>query len=97
MLWVAGLANIGAAGLRPCLTSVITQKAGKREVGVVIGLTQSLMSIAQITAPIISGLLINADDRFHDQHFLVAWAVWAGVLAGAALFFAPRGTPRAAN
>lgn len=95
LLWVAGLANIGGSGLRPALTSVITQKAGKREVGVVIGLTQSLMSIAQIIAPIISGLLINADDRYHDQRFLVIWAVWAGVLAGAALFFAPRPTPRA--
>lgn len=94
MLCVAGLANVGAAGLRPSLTSMITQKAGKREVGVVIGLTQSLMSIAQITAPIISGLLIDADDHFHDQRFLVAWAVWAGVLALAALFFAPRAAPR---
>lgn len=93
LLWVAGLANIGGAGLRPSLTSVITQRAGKREVGVVIGLTQSLMSVAQITAPIISGLLINADDKFHDQRFLTAWAVWAGLLAGAALFFGPRPTP----
>ncbi len=93
LLWVAGLSNIGGAGLRPSLTSVITQKANKREVGVVIGLTQSLMSIAQITAPIISGLLINADDKYHDQRFLIIWAVWAGVLSGAALFFAPRKTP----
>ncbi len=95
MLWVAGLANIGAAGLRPSLTSSITQCASKREVGVIIGLTQSLMSIAQITAPLISGLLIDADDRYHDQRFLVAWAVWAGVLSGAALFFSARSTPRA--
>lgn len=95
LLWVAGLANVGGAGLRPALTSVITQSADKREVGVVIGLTQSLMSIAQITAPIISGLLINADDKFHDQRFLVIWAVWAGVLSGLALFFGPR-TQRAA-
>ncbi len=96
LLWVAGLANVGGAGLRPALTSVITQKAGKREVGVVIGLTQSLMSVAQITAPIISGLLIDADDKYHDQRFLIAWAVWAGVLAGMALFFAPRPTQPAA-
>jgi MFS family permease len=95
LLWVAGLANVGGAGLRPSLTSVITQAADKREVGVVIGLTQSLMSVAQITAPIISGLLINADDKYHDQRFLIAWAVWAGVLSGLALFFAPRMTPRA--
>ncbi len=83
LLWVAGFANIGGAGLRPALTSLITQKADKREVGVIIGLTQSLMSIAQITAPIISGLLI-------DHHFLTTWAVWAGVLSGLALLFQPR-------
>lgn len=94
LLWVAGLANVGAAGLRPALTSVITQKAGKREVGVVIGLTQSLMSVAQIIAPILSGLLIDADDKYHDQRFLVVWAVWAGILAGMALLFAPRSMPR---
>jgi MFS family permease len=95
LLWVAGLSNVGGAGLRPSLTSVITQSADKREVGVVIGLTQSLMSIAQITAPIISGLLINADDKYHDNRFLIAWAVWAGILSGIALFFAPRPAPRA--
>ena len=83
LLWVAALSNIGGAGLRPALTSLITQKADKREVGVVIGLTQSLMSIAQITAPIISGILI-------DHHLLATWALWAGVLAGLALLFEPR-------
>jgi MFS transporter, DHA1 family, tetracycline resistance protein len=83
LLWVAALANIGGAGLRPALTSLVTQKAGKREQGVIIGLTQSLMSIAQITAPIISGVLI-------DHRFLTTWAVWAGVLSALALFFQPR-------
>jgi MFS transporter, DHA1 family, tetracycline resistance protein len=83
LLWVAALSNIGGAGLRPALTSLITQRADKREVGVVIGLTQSLMSIAQITAPIISGILI-------ERHLLTTWAVWAGVLSGLALLFEPR-------
>ena len=90
LLWVAGAANIGGSGLRPALTSLVTQRAGKREQGVIIGLTQSLMSIAQITAPIISGLLINASDRQHDTRYLTIWAVWAGVLAGLALLFQPR-------
>lgn len=90
LLWVAGLANVGGAGLRPALTSLVTQKAGKREQGVIIGLTQSLTSIAQITAPIISGLLIDTADKQHDQRFLTIWAIWAGVLAGLALFFQPR-------
>lgn len=90
LLWVAGLSNVGGAGLRPALTSLVTQKAGKREQGVIIGLTQSLMSIAQIVAPLISGLLIDTADRLHNQQFLTVWAVWAGVLAGLAVFFQPR-------
>jgi MFS family permease len=90
LLWVAGFSNVGGAGLRPALTSMITQKANKREVGVVIGLTQSLTSIAQIVAPIISGVLI-------DHLFLTTWAVWAGVLSGAALFFGPRRRPADAS
>jgi MFS transporter, DHA1 family, tetracycline resistance protein len=83
LLWVNALSSIGGAGLRPALTSLVTQKAGKREQGTIIGLTQSLMSIAQITAPLISGLLI-------EHHYLTTWAIWAGVLAGFALFFQPR-------
>lgn len=90
LLWVAAFANVGGAGLRPALTSLVTQKAGKREQGVIIGLTQSLMSIAQITAPILSGILIDTADKLHDQRFLTAWAIWAGLLAGLALFFQPR-------
>ncbi len=80
LLWVMGFANVGGAGLRPALTSLVTQKAGRREQGVIIGLTQSLMSIAQIVAPIIGGLLI-------DHQYLTVWAVWAGLLAGLALLF----------
>lgn len=96
LLCVMTFASIGSSGLRPALTSLVTQKAGRREQGVIIGLTQSLMSIAQITAPIIAGLLIDANDRFHNGWFLTAWAVWAGILAGSALFFAPRRVPAAA-
>jgi MFS family permease len=65
---------------------LVTQKAGKREQGVIIGLTQSLMSVAQITAPVVSGVLI-------DHRFLTTWGIWAGVLAGLALFFEPRSYP----
>ena len=83
LLWVIVFTSIGGAGLRPALTSLITQRAGRREQGVIIGLTQSLMSIAQITAPILAGILI-------DKHYLTTWAVWAGVLAGIALLFGPR-------
>ena len=83
LLVVSGFSSVFGAGLRPALTSLVTQKAGKREQGVILGLTQSLMSIAQILAPLISGVLI-------ERRFLTAWAVWAGLLAGAALLFQPR-------
>jgi len=83
LLWVTAFTSVGGAGLRPALTSLVTQKAGKREQGVIIGLTQSLMSIAQIAAPVVSGVLI-------DRRHLTIWAIWGGVLGGAALFFEPR-------
>ena len=90
LLWVITFSSIGGAGLRPALTSLVTQKAGKREQGVIIGLTQSLTSIAQISAPIIAGFLVNMSDKTHNQIFLVIWGIWAGLLAGLALFFEPR-------
>jgi len=80
LLWVTAFANVGSSGLRPALTSLVTQKAGRREQGVIIGLTQSLTSVAQIVAPVIAGLLI-------DHHYLTIWAIWAGLLSGLALFF----------
>lgn len=83
LLWVMAFASICGAGLRPALTSMVTQKAGRREQGVILGLTQSLTSVAQIAAPVLAGYLI-------DRGLLTTWAVWAGVLAGLAIFFQPR-------
>lgn len=83
LLWVLAFSSIGAAGLRPALTSMVTQNADRREQGVILGLTQSITSVCQIIAPIIAGLLI-------DYRFLAAWAVWGGAIAGLALFFEPR-------
>lgn len=78
MLSVLGVCTILNAGLRPALTSQVTQQAGKREQGVILGLTQSLTSIAQIIAPLIGGMLIQ-------QRLLGTWALWAGLLSGVAL------------
>jgi len=52
--------SYGTGVLRPAVTSLITQKAGKREQGVILGLTQSLTSVSAIIAPIIAGSLIDA-------------------------------------
>jgi MFS family permease len=79
LMVVQTLSAIGGSGLRPALTSLITQKADRHEQGVVIGLTQSLTSVAQITAPLLAGKLI-------DLHMLTSWAVVSGITAFLALF-----------
>ncbi len=63
----------GMSVLRPSLTSLITQKAGRHRQGIALGMTQSFMSISQILMPFISGALIH--------HRLLTWWAWTGVLA----------------
>ncbi len=70
LLAVSAISSYGTGVLRPALTSLVTQQAGRREQGVVLGLTQSLMSISQIVAPVIAGLLI-------DRGLLALWALVA--------------------
>ena len=71
-----GASTINSCGgvLRPAVTSLITQQAGKREQGVVLGLTQSITSVSQIVAPVIAGALI-------DRGQLGAWALATGGVA----------------
>jgi MFS family permease len=70
LLVITGLlAAFGNSVLRPVLTSLITQHAGRHEQGMVLGITQALMSIASIAAPVASGLLI--------QHGMLATWAWA--------------------
>src|SRR5207253_9467525 len=60
--------TFGSAILRPSLTSLITTRAARHQQEMVIGLMQSLMSVAQIVAPVVAGFLIQ------KQH-LTMWAV----------------------
>jgi MFS transporter, DHA1 family, tetracycline resistance protein len=78
LLLAATLASFGNGVLRPALTSLITQQVSRSEQGVVLGLNQSLLSIAQIAGPAIAGALI---DRGH----LTPWALWASIILGFAL------------
>jgi multidrug resistance protein len=68
------LGSYGSGVLRPAITAMITHKAGKREQGVVLGLTQSLTSISQIVAPVIAGSLI-------DAHHTGGWALSVAFVA----------------
>ena len=51
---------------------------GRSEQGVVLGLNQSLMSIAQIVGPAIAGALI-------DRGWLSTWAFWTALITVVAL------------
>ena len=70
---------VGSSILRPSLMSLITQKIGRNQQGTAIGLTQSLFSLSQIVAPVISGILIQ-------KQWLSGWA-WTGALVSGVGFF----------
>lgn len=69
--------------VRPTLTSMITQAAARREQGVVLGLTQSLTSVAQIVAPLLAGYLIQ-------HQWLTSWGLAASGVAAAGFALASR-------
>ncbi len=75
LLLASAISSFGGIA-RPVVTSLITQVAGRREQGAVLGLTQSLTSIAMITGPVIAGFLIQ-----HGK--LEAWALASAVVAAA--------------
>ena len=72
---VSVVASFGNGVLRPALTSLITHQADRHEQGAVLGITQSLTSMASIVAPIMAGLFI--------QYQLLT--LWAWVAAGMAV------------
>jgi len=88
LIVVATFVAFGQGVLRPTLTSLITQNAGRDEQGVVLGLSTSLMSVAQIFAPPLGGWLIGSGH-------LALWAFVAALAAGLGLLAAPWGSARA--
>jgi len=69
--------------IRPTLTSLITKAAPRSEQGSVLGLQQSLTSVAQIAAPPFAGLLIQAGA-------LTTWGITAAAITGLGLALAVR-------
>jgi MFS transporter, DHA1 family, tetracycline resistance protein len=79
LLLVATTINaFGHGFVRPALTARITHVVDRHEQGVVLGLTQSLHSLAAVIAPPLGNLLID-----HDQLFW--WAITAAVVSAIAL------------
>jgi MFS transporter, DHA1 family, tetracycline resistance protein len=62
------IAAFGTGVLRPVLTSQLTQKVGRHEQGVALGIAGSLSSLAMTLAPPTGGSLL-------DHHWLVAWTL----------------------
>ncbi len=83
--WLIATITVLAVGglVRPTLTSMITHTAPREEQGVVLGLNQSLMSISQITAPPLAGLLI-------EYGLLTEWGLFAAAVSLAGLVLASR-------
>ncbi|MEP7354153.1 MAG: MFS transporter [Acidobacteriota bacterium] len=81
MLGIATAVTSMGSLVRPSLTSLITQATPRDEQGVVLGLTQSLTSIALIIAPLLSGYLI-------EHNLLTAWGITAAVVATFGLLLA---------
>jgi MFS family permease len=87
VLMITGtLAAFGNGVIRPALTSMITQQAGRQEQGVVLGITQALMSMASVVAPIVAGLLI-------ERQMLKEWAWVAAGLAAIGVALSREGLP----
>jgi multidrug resistance protein len=55
------LFSFGNSTLRPSLTSLVTQRAGRAEQGAVLGVMGSLQSIGQVVAPPLGGVLIDGE------------------------------------
>ena len=77
LLMATVVTSIGGL-VRPTLTSMITQEASREEQGVVLGLTQSLTSVAQICAPPLGGYLI-------ERGLLTGWGLVAAAVAALGL------------
>jgi MFS transporter, DHA1 family, tetracycline resistance protein len=80
LLVVAGVLAMSTGVVRPALTTLITVGTGKHEQGSVLGLTQSIQSVAQIVAPFLAGLLI-------EHRLLEAWALAAAAASALGLMF----------
>jgi MFS family permease len=78
--------QVGCSFTRPSLTGVISKAAPAHAQGLVFGTTQTLMSISQIVAPLVSGLLIE-----HGHYSSWAWTCAVVAMAGAFSVGAARG------
>ncbi len=73
------IGSFGNGVIRPALTALVSQTAHADEQGGALGATQSLVSLGQVFAPLISGAII--DSSTSNPNALMAWAIWLAILA----------------
>lgn len=77
------ISSFGSGVTRPALTTIITHRVARHEQGFVLGLNQSLQSVAQITAPILGALII-------DRGYAAEWPIMCAVFAFLGVLFGVR-------
>jgi len=85
----ATISSFSNGVLRPVITSELTQRIGRHEQGVAIGISGSLNSLAMLMAPPVGGLLL-------EHHALLAWTLVPGSTAALGLIIALAGRSRVA-
>jgi len=68
LLVASTISAFGNGVLRPAITSMLTQRAGRHEQGIALGISGSLNSLAMMLAPPTGGKLL-------DLHWLFAWTL----------------------
>jgi len=80
LLGAVAVITFATGVVRPAITSLITQLTSRSEQGAVLGLTQSLQSVAAIVSPLIGGVLI-------DHGLLAMWVLVAALACAAGFVF----------
>jgi len=86
------LNTFGSSVLRPSITSQITKIVPRDQQGAILGVTQSLQSVAQIIAPLIGGYLIGTGN-LSGWAWTCSFIAFSGVLL---LFYQKRAATRVA-
>ncbi len=79
LLIASTIGSFGTGVIRPALTSLVSRTSNSDEQGAALGATQSMASMGQIFAPLISGGIINASAQYPMA--LAAWGWWLGGLS----------------
>jgi MFS transporter, DHA1 family, tetracycline resistance protein len=90
LLVVTAISAFGNGVLRPVITSEITQRVGRHEQGVALGISGSLNSLAMTIAPPTAGTLIGLAGPIEhiDPRWLVVWTLLPATAAAIGLLAA---------